>query len=303
LRIYQLDVTLKSVMRQIDYLGNASALTAMVALGGAFAMTPLLLDYPVYAGQALRYAAAAVILTVIAHRNGRGRLAVTRRELLGLTLLALTGLVSFNVALIEGLRYLDPATMGTVVGASPVVLATLGPLIERRLLSSRLIPAAVVVVIGSTLTYGAGPASGRGLIFAISALACESSFSLIAVPLLPRLGPIVLSAYVTGLAAVILALAASIVEPMRPFPLPSFIELLALAYLALIVTAFAFVAWYTGVSRLGAARAGLYVAILPVVSAFGAAALGTGTLTITQAIGTSLVALGLVCGGATPTSS
>lgn len=271
----------------------------MVALGGAFAVTPLLLDYPVYAGQALRYAAAAVILTLIARRNGRGKLSVTRRELAGLAALALTGLVCFNVALIEGLRFLDPATMGTVVGASPIILATLGPLIEHRRLSSRLILAAVVVVAGSALTYGAGPASGRGLLFALAALACESSFSLIAVPILPRLGPVVLSAFVTALAAAMLAFAAAIVEPVRPFPLPSFVELGALVYLALIVTAFAFIAWYVGIARLGAARAGLYVAILPVVSALGAAALGTGALTITQTIGTSFVALGLVIGGAT----
>jgi drug/metabolite transporter (DMT)-like permease len=287
--------------RRLDRFGALSATAAMVALGGSFAVTPLLLAYPVYAGQALRYAVAAVILTAVAHKSGRGRLAVTPRELGGLVALALTGLVAFNVALIEGLRFLEPATMGTVVGASPIVLSTLGPLIEGQRLSYRLVLAALVVVAGSTLTLGAGPASGRGLVFALVALAGESSFSLIAVPLLPRLGPLVLSAHVTGLASVMLAVAAVAVEPARPFPLPGFGEAMALAYLALVVTAFAFLAWYTGVERLGAARAGLFVALLPVASALGAAALGTGILTAAQVVGTSLVALGLVVGGAAST--
>ncbi len=284
--------------RRRDRAGTLSALAAMLALGGSFAVSPLLLAYPVYAGQALRYAAAAVILTIIAAAGGRQPLAVTARELTALTALALTGLVGFNLALIEGLRSADPATMGTVVGASPILLATFGPVLEGRRFSRRILWAALVVVAGSSLTYGAGPASGRGLVFALLALACESAFSLIAVPLLPRLGPVVLSAYITGLAAVMLTLAAVAVEPTRPFPPPNRAEATALVYLALVVTAFAFIAWYTGVARLGAARAGLFVALLPVASALGAVALGTGTLTTPQAMGTSLVALGLVVGTA-----
>ncbi len=277
-------------------LGPLWATAAVLTLGGAFAVTPLLLDYPVYAGQALRYATAAAILTLLAQRCGRARFAVTRRELGALIALALTGTAGFNVALVEGLRSLDPATMGAVVGASPLVLAVLGPLLERRRFSRGLLVAAVVVVLGSALTYGARPASSPGLAWAVLALACESAFSLIAVPLLPRLGPLVLSAYVTGLASIVLAVAAVLAQPMRPFPLPSLTETAALAYLALFVTAFAFLAWYTCVLQLGTARAGLFVALLPVVSALGAAALGTGHLSATQLLGTSLVAVGLVVG-------
>lgn len=288
--------------RRPDLFGALSAAAAMVALGGAFAVTPLLLSYPVYAGQALRYGVAALILTALAHARGRARLGVSARELAGLTALALTGLVAFNVALIEGLRSLDPATMGTVVGASPIVLATLGPLVEGRRLSYRMVLASLVVVAGSALTYGAGPARGRGLVFALVALAGEASFSLISLPLLPRLGPVVLSAYVTGLAAALLAGAAVVVGPSRPFPTPTSVEAAALAYQALIVTAFAFLAWYTGVARLGPARAGLFLALLPVVSALGAAALGTGVLTAGQAAGATLVALGLAVGGTASTA-
>jgi drug/metabolite transporter (DMT)-like permease len=289
--------------RRLNRSGTLSVLAATLALGGSFAVTPFLLGYPVYAGQALRYAVAAVLLTTVALKSGRGLLAVTARELAALAALALTGLVGFNVALIEGLRFADPATMGTVVGASPIILATLGPALEGRRLSHRILLAALVVVAGSTLTYGAGPASGRGLACALLALACESSFSLIAVPLLPRLGPVVLSAYVTGLAAMMLAVAAVAAAPLRPFPHPGPGEAAALAYLALVVTAFAFIAWYTGVARLGAARAGLFVALLPVASALSAAALGTGRLTWAQGLGTSLVALGLVVGGAGTTAT
>ena len=282
--------------RQCDAFGHLAAATAMLALAGAFAAAPLLLDYPVYAGQALRYAVAHLILTVLAYATGRGHPHPTLRELGQLTILATTGLALFNVALVEGLRSIEPATMGTIVGASPIVLATVGPWMEGRAVSRRLVLAALSVVAGTSLTYGAGAASGRGLFLAIVVLACEASFSLLAVPLLPRLGPLVLSAYVTGIAASMLSVAALVQHPLRPVPVPGLSEATALGYLALVVTAFAFLAWYTGIERLGAARAGLFVAVVPVASAVAAAALGTGVLRAPQIAGASLVALGLLAG-------
>jgi drug/metabolite transporter (DMT)-like permease len=279
-----------------DCVGALAAAMAMMALSGAFIVTPLLLDYPVYAGQALRYGAATLILVGLAQSRGLAGLRVTARELGLLLALAATGLVAFNIALIEGLRTLAPETIGTVVGTSPVVLACVGPLIERRRPSARVTAAALIVVAGSAVVYGAAPGCRRGLSLALIALAGESSFSLLALPLLPRLGPLRVSAYVTGLASIMLSALAVARCPFRPFPVPSAHELAALVYLALVVTALAFLAWYTGVQRLGVARAGLFVALLPVMTVLLSTTVGTGTMTPSKLMGAGLVALGLVLG-------
>jgi drug/metabolite transporter (DMT)-like permease len=282
--------------RRWDGIGALSAAAAMIALSGAFVVTPLLLGYPVYAGQAIRYAVATLILTGLAQRRGLAGLRINLREVGTLLALAATGLVAFNVAMIEGLRSLAPETIGTVIGASPIALAGLGPLVERRRPSRRVLVAALTAVAGSAIVYGAAPGSRRGLAFAVVALACESSFSLLALPLLPRLGPLRVSAYVTGLASILLGALAVARCPLSPFPVPNARELAALAYLALVVTAFAFLAWYTGLQRLGAGRAGLFIALLPVMTMLLSAALGTGVVTPSKWIGSGLVALGLVLG-------
>jgi drug/metabolite transporter (DMT)-like permease len=49
---------------------------------------------------------------------------------------------------------------------------------------------------------------------------------------------------------------------------------LAVGYLALAVTAVAFVLWYTGVSRLGPGRAGLLTGVAPVAAAITGVLLG-----------------------------
>lgn len=226
-------------------------------LGSSFTVSRSLVDYPVLTGQALRYTLAAAALALLTTW-----LRPTGRELLRLVGVAATGLVGFNVLLMYALRHADPAAIGTIVGASPLLLALLGPLQERRRPSPRLLLAAAVVVLGAVLVEGGGRIDGPGLAAACGVLLCEAAFSLLAAPLLPRLGPVRVSAWSTAL-AVPLLLAVLPFSGEHP-RLPSPGETAALAFLGLVLTVVAFVCWYTGVAHLGVERAGVFVGLVPV---------------------------------------
>ena len=73
-------------------------------------------------------------------------------------------------------------------------------------------------------------------------------------------------------------------------------EVAGIAFLGLCLTTFAFVAWYTGMARIGVERAGLFAGLVPVASLLGAAAVGTGTVTLGKVAGAALVAGALVMG-------
>lgn len=236
-------------------------------LGSSFTVSRSLADFPVLTGQALRYTLAAAALACLASRpfSSRpfsSRLRLTGRELLRLLGVAATGLVGFNVLLMYALRHADPAAIGTIVGASPLLLALLGPLQERRRPSPRLALAATVVLGGAVLVEGGGRIDGPGLAAAVGVLGCEAAFSLLAAPLLPRLGAVRVSAWSTAL-AVPLLLAALPLGGERP-RLPDAREAGALAFLGLVLTVVAFVCWYTGVAHLGIERAGVFVGLVPV---------------------------------------
>ena len=114
--------------------GSLLAATAFVLVGSLVAASDSVESYPLAEGQFLRYLLAAAALLVLA----RGRLPrLSAREALGLTALAATGLVLFNVFVVEGVRETDPATIGVIVGCVPVVLALAGPMLERRPVSGR----------------------------------------------------------------------------------------------------------------------------------------------------------------------
>lgn len=93
-----------------------------------------------------------------------------------------------------------------------------------------------------------------------------------------------------------LAAGALVTDGPHALPVPSPVEAASFIYLALIVTAGAFVAWYTGVARLGVERAGLFAGLIPAGALLAVAAVGAGALTLPRAAGAGLVAAGVVLG-------
>jgi drug/metabolite transporter (DMT)-like permease len=259
----------------------------MTVLGSSVAISRSIVAYPTLTGQTLRYTVAATILALLVRRGG----SVRRRDLLRLGALSATGLVGFNVCLLTALRHAEAAVVGTIVGCAPLVLAIVGPLSHRARPAARLVLASAVVVVGAALVEGTGRADRTGLLAAAGTLAGEVLFSLLAAPLLPRLGPVRVSAWTCALAVPMLGVSALVVGE-RP-RMPTVAEAVGFGYLALVLTVGAFLLWYAGLHRLGVARAGMFVGVLP-VSTLAAAALLDGRLPrVAQVVGVLVVAAGL----------
>lgn len=268
----------------------------MTTLGASVGASSLIAHYPATTSQAIRYSVAALALGLILRLRRQSLPRLTPRDWGQVILLALAGLVGFNLCLLAALRYAEPAGVGVIVGCAPLVLALTGPLMRREMPRSRLLAAAVIVTIGAAVTQGAGSASPLGLLFSLGALLGEAAFSLLAVSLLPRLGPMCLSAYLCTVASVTFILLAPIVDGPHAATLPTFPQMAAIGYLALAVTAGAFVAWYAGLARLGVERAGLFAGLIPISSLVSGVILGSGTLTLLRLLGVGLVGVGVTLG-------
>ncbi|WP_394823014.1 DMT family transporter [Pendulispora albinea] len=276
--------------------GVAAACGAQCILGASAAVSALLVKYPVFGAQAIRYTVAALILVGIARARGLRFVPLDRRDTLRLLLLAMTGLVGFNVCIQLSLRYTAPTTLGTLIACTPVVLALVTPLLERERPSLQLLGAGALVSSGAAITQGFGGGHPLGFLFASGALAGEVLFSLLAVPLLPKLGPFRLSAYLCVVAIPMFLALGLIVDGSNVVRVPTRIELASLIYLTVVLSALAFLLWYSGLSRLGAERAGLFTGIVPIVAAATSALLGTGRPGVVELVGAVLVGAGVVAG-------
>ncbi|MEV0202731.1 EamA family transporter [Nonomuraea sp. NPDC050691] len=122
------------------------------------------------------------------------------------------------------------------------------------------------------------------------------AFSLLAIPLLPRLGAMRVSAYSTALAVPVLAVIGLLREGSGMLRAPSVAEAAGFAYLALVVTVVAFFLWYTALPRLGPGPAGLFAGLIPVGAIATGAVLGIATPSRYDLLGAGLAVGGIVIG-------
>jgi drug/metabolite transporter (DMT)-like permease len=268
----------------------------MTCVGSSVAVSTAIVDAPLFTVQAVRYALAAVLLVVVARSTGR-RLPRPRGWEWGwLGGVALTGLVLFNVGVVRGVAHAEPAVIGVAVAAVPLVLAVAGPVAARRRPAAAVVAGAAVVTVGAALVSGGGRTDLAGLGWAAVVVGGEVAFTLLAVPVLGRLGPWAVALHTVWLAAVALAVLAVAVDGPGAVASLDAGDLLAAAHLAAVVTALAFVLWYTAVSRIGADRAGLFTGVVPVTAAVGGMLLGGPAPVPLVWTGMALVAAGLVVG-------
>lgn len=228
-----------------------SGALGMTFVGGSVAVSSVLAEAPLHTAQALRYAMACVLLLAWARLTGQPLRLPRGSEWLWLLSVTASGLVLFNVALVYGSRHAEPAVLAVAVACVPVALATMGPLLEGHTPRSRLLGAAVVVSVGAVVVEGLGRADGNGLFWATVVFVCEAGFTLLAVPVLGSHGPAGVSVHTTWMAAAMFAALALATEGWRAASSFSIGEILAIGYLAVCVTAVAFVLWYTCVRTLG----------------------------------------------------
>ena len=126
----------------------AAGVGAMTLVGGSVGVSRVLVDAPLFTAQAIRYAAAALVLLGLA---GSARVPIVRprgREWLWLAGIAATGLVVFNVAVVRGVAHAEPAVIAVAVACVPILLGIVGPRLEGQSPRRQILVAAVVVTIG-----------------------------------------------------------------------------------------------------------------------------------------------------------
>jgi drug/metabolite transporter (DMT)-like permease len=283
--------------------GAGLAAGAVLLIGGSVAASTLLGGYPVLGGQAIRYLVAGLLLAAWARLRRVPLPRPAGREWAWLAGLAVIGLAGCSVLLIEATRVADPASVGIVIGAAPLVIVIAAAVAAGKRPTRRVLFAAAVVTAGSAaaqLGGASGPTwSVTGLLLSAGALGGAAGSSLLAAPVLARLGPLAVTIYACGLAGLLLLATAAVASFAGGPPIlraPSTTQLAALSYLAVAVTAVVFLAWYGAMERLGVDRTGLFNGLIPIASLAAVALTGTGTITPPQCLAALTVLAGVIVG-------
>jgi len=268
---------------------------AIAMVGGSVAISGVLASAPMYTAEAVRYAVACLLLVLFARVAGQRLVRPRGTDWLWLGGVALTGSVLFNIALVQGSGHAEPAVLGVSVACVPPLLAVLGPLADGRRPSRAGLAAALAVTCGAALVTGLGRTDAIGVGWAAVVWGCDAAFTLLAMPVLGRHGPWGVSVHATWIAAVVYGVIGLLhegpaaVTRLRPD------DWLAVGYLA-VITAVAFVLWYSAVGRLGAGRAGLLGGVAPIAAAATGVLLGGPAPRPLVWVGVAVVVAGLALG-------
>ncbi|CAL9635324.1 hypothetical protein SUDANB95_06166 [Actinosynnema sp. ALI-1.44] len=273
--------------------GVASGVLSSVMVGASVPVTGMLQGYPLLSGQAMRYALGGVVLLAWTLARG-GRLPVPRgRDWLALGALVGLGMLGFNACVLYAQRYAEPGFVAAVLGASPLVLALVAPLLSGRRPALGAVVGAVFVVGGVVVLSGGGSWRGPGLVLAVLTMLGEAAFTLFAVGVVRRMGGVAVATWCCFLAAGAGAVLGTFVGGWQ---VPTVREGVALVVLAVLVTAVAFGLWYFAVAQLSADRAGVLIGLMPVAGLVASVVLGAQALTAVGLVGALAVAAGCVIG-------
>ncbi|WP_169514544.1 DMT family transporter [Actinokineospora enzanensis] len=267
-------------------------LLAAAMVGGSVPISGLLVDFPLFTGQSVRYAIGAVLIALWAYGR-RARIKLPKlRDVPALVTVVVVGMLGFNAAMIGAQRFAEPGLVAAVLGGSPLVLATVAPLLTRRRPAVRTLLGAGVVVSGVVVLSGGGSWTGPGLVLAVVTMLSEAGFTLFAVGVVGRLGGLSVALWCHVIAAVGGAVLAGVFEPVRG---PSGRETAALLTVA-VLTVVAFVLWYQSVAVLGADRAGVLIGMMPAAGFAVSVVVGAQSFRWSGLAGVVMVGVGCVIG-------
>lgn len=254
--------------------------------GGAYiAGRSLARGVPVLTAAALRYAIAALTLLVVLWVVERAWPRGLRRHDAGLVALGFTGVFAYSLCFFAALHHIPASRVALIMAANPSLTALAGALFLGAHLRAQqwagvalaLAGAWVVISDGAPLQLAGSVGLGEALSLGMALL--WTAYTLIGRRVMADgsvspLAATTLAAALGGAGLMVVALGAALVSPApAAWPALDAKQWAAMLYIAVPATALAFVWFYDGVRKLGAARAAVFNNLVPVFAVLFAALL------------------------------
>ncbi|MEV0694023.1 EamA family transporter [Streptomyces sp. NPDC050388] len=269
------------------------ALTAVapVAWGANYFVTHEFLpaDRPLY-GAALRALPAGLVLLALCRQRPRGAW-WWRSAVLGLLNMSV-----FFVLVYTASQLLPTSVASTVMAVAPLTMMLIAwPLVSERPRTAHLVGAALGLGgVGLMLLTGVEGVSVPGVLASVAAMLMSSFGHVLAKRWSAGVDVLASTAWQLAAGGLLLLPVAAVVE--GPPPTLSTQTSLAFGYVALVATALAFAAWFTGLRHLPAGTVGMIGLLNPVTGVLLGTAIAGEVLTVQQLCGLVLVLAGVVLG-------
>jgi drug/metabolite transporter (DMT)-like permease len=216
------------------------------------------------------FAAIALLISLQLSEGVRALRSLTPKQWLGTAALGATGILIYNLCFFNALALMPASRTSLFVALNPVLTVLVAvALLGDRLTLARWVGMALALL-GVWIVITRGDLSqllqalGAGELFMIGAISAWAAYTLIGRQLLQGMSPLLSTTCAVLWGCVMLGVLALLETPKLGVAAWSFKAWLSLAFLGVLGTAVAFVWYYAGIVRLGAARTVVFNNLVPI---------------------------------------
>ncbi len=248
----------------------------------------------------LRFSIAALCLCILIVKR-EGRLpALSKKQMLPVLLLGLTGVFAYNILFFSGLRFIEAGKASLIIATNPILISLLSALIFKEALNwikgagiCISVAGAMIVISNGQLTHMAAYTMGTGELLIFGCVCSWVAYSLIgkvAMQSLSALAAVTYSAIVGAGLLLVPALYYGLAEEIVAYTLRDWF---CLFYLGLFGTVLGFFWYYQGIERIGPMRASVFINIVPMSAILFAFLILDEPLALSLLAGGAMVLLGV----------
>lgn len=283
--------------------GFLMLILANMIWGGNFVIGRIGVDYfPPLLFSLMRWIIAFLVLTPFMVKQPKKDWTIIWQHKRILFLLAVTGVAGYNTIIYFALQYTTSINASVVNSTTPLFIAILAIFILREKLLAHQAAGILLSVFGILYIISKGSIEmflswkiNAGDLYVLAAVIMWAMYSVIGKKYSDVL-PVLTSFYASSFIGILLLAPLSIIEylVMERNPVFTLSSTGILLYVGFLASIMAFLSWNFGVSLIGAAKAGVFLNLLPVFAIIFALCFTEEKLYLYQIIGGGIVTLGVV---------
>ena len=269
--------TSKNILKK-TWLPSLTSLTLIgVALiwGGTFiAGKQLAASTPPLLSAFFRFLIASIVLALCLPRRKKAqKKTINAAQKFRIVILGLFGIFLYNVCFFYGLQYISASRASLIVAINPAVIALSAFLFLHERLSVSKVAGITACLIGAiTIILSKDPSAivtnattWKGDLLIVGCVISWVTYSVFSKPLISAIGAIsaVFYSLTTGTVMLFLATVINGDLTIQNILNLGLLQVLCLSFLGIFGSALAYIWYYKGIEKLGATRAGVYIALVP----------------------------------------
>ncbi len=252
---------------QIIYL---KLILTMAIWGGTFVIGRIIAQTmnPFTAGLG-RFAIASIFLWFLISYKKDKLPKISYRQALLVVSLGLSGILAYNLFFFLGLKDISASRAGLIIALNPVCITIASRIFFQEKLTYLKLLSVAISLLGAILILSEGNIStlvsqgiGRGELSILGCVASWVIYSLVGKLAMQEMSALATTTYAIWIGSVLL-LPFAIWEQNNHFPKINLLTGLGLAYLGILATVVAFNWYYEGIQEIGAAKAAIFINLVP----------------------------------------